>query len=173
MKKFITFLLLTFILSTTIFLGCNNKLNDELIKLPNKIFVYYDITPIEVSKDNKAFKELVELTNKRIDEEKISTIQDVVTEQYVDSLKKENLAIEFLYEEEHEMNLKDSTLTPIKYNKLFFPLILNDESNYNESSIENCFQYGTSTNGYTDSSRGPLNNSEELIKLIMDNIITE
>ncbi|MDZ4992090.1 hypothetical protein GNF80_03770 [Clostridium perfringens] len=171
MKKFSSFILLIFILLiSTLFLGCDSSPKDELIKLPNKIFVYYDGSPIEISKDNKIFKEIVELTNKRIDKDKISTAQDVVSENYVDSLKKEKLSLEFLYEEEQEMNLTGDGFMPMKYTKLFFPLVINEDSSYDQSSTIATFQYGTAQ-GYTDSSRSPLNESKELIELLMNNVV--
>ncbi|HHD2752147.1 TPA: hypothetical protein ACOTG0_000917 [Clostridium perfringens] len=171
MKKFSAFILLIFILPiSTFFLGCGSSPKDEIIKSPNKIFVYYDGSPIEISKDDKVFKEIVELTNKRIDKDKLSTAQDIVSENYVDSLKKEKLSLEFLYEEEQEMNLTGDNFTPIKYTKLFFPLVISDNSNYDSSSIISTFQY-SNIQGYTDSSRGALNESKELIELLMNNVV--
>lgn len=171
MKKISTVLLLMLIFPiASLFQGCNVS-NDEIIKLPNKIFVYYDGSPIEISKEDKIFKEIVQLTNKRIDKDKISTVQDVVSENYVDSLKKEKLSLEFLYEEEQEMNLTGDGLIPIKYTKLFFPLVISDNSNYNSSSLMGTFQY-SNIQGYTDSSRGSLNESKELIEHLMNNVVS-
>lgn len=173
MKKFSAFMMLIFILPIgTLFLGCGSLPKDEIIKSPNKIFVYYDGSPIEISKDDKIFKEIIELTNKRIDKDKISTAQDVVSENYVDSLKKEKLSLEFLYEEEQQMNLTGDGFMPMKYTKLFFPLVINENSNYDQSSTISTFQYGTAQ-GYTNCSRGSLKESKELVDLIMNEIVNK
>lgn len=170
MKKFSVLLILIFLLPISIsILGCGGSSNDKIIKLPNKIFVYYDGSPIEISKEDNIFKDIVELTNKRIDKDKLSTIQDVVSENYVDSLKKEKLSLEFLYEKDQEMNLTGDGFTSMSYTKLFFPLILNDTSSYDSNSVVSSFQFG-GTQGYIDSSRGPLIESKELIEILMNNV---
>lgn len=170
MKKFSVLVILIFLLPISIsILGCGSSSNDKIIKLPNKIFVYYDGSPIEISNEDKIFKDIIELTNKRFDKDTISTIQDVVSENYVDSLKKEKLSLEFLYEKDQEMNLTGNGFISMNYTKLFFPLILNGTSSYNSNSLSSTFQFGT-TQGYTDSSRGPLTDSKELIELLMNNV---
>ncbi|MDZ5254479.1 hypothetical protein [Clostridium sp. LIBA-8841] len=167
MKKVSTILLLMLLPINFLFQGCNIS-NEEIIKPPNKIVVYYDGAPIEVSKDDKIFKEIVDLTNRRIDKDEISTVKDIVSENYVDSLKTKKLSLEFLYDDEQEMNLTGDGFMPMKYTKLFFLLVSSENLD-----ISNYFQYGTSKNGYTNSSRGPLKESIELIELIMNQVVNK
>lgn len=164
MKRATSLLGIIFSLSLIVLMtGCNSSV-EKIIPSPNKIVIYFDNKSKEIKPEDTSFEKIVDLTNKRIDVSEISTIKDGVNEEYVNELKQEKLSIEFIYEKEQEMSLKGTTFKAIKYYKLFFPLA-NKGEKYDKSSIVACFQYSDIKN-YTDSSRGPLKNSPELIKLV-------
>ena len=148
-----------------VFAACSGK---KLLKVPDKIIVYKSGEAKILSPRDKIFKEIVNLTNKRIDENKVSTVKDggSINNKYINDLKRSTLAVEFIYTSSQKMEAKDDGFTPMNYSRLFFQLKdLKPDSSDGYNSYNKTFQYGTEEN-YTGSSRGPITESKELIELV-------
>ncbi|WP_315111202.1 hypothetical protein [Clostridium intestinale] len=143
--------------------GCSNK-NDEntsTINTPDKIIVYKDGNQEEIEKSNPNFNKIAELTNDRIDKKNISVTKDGVDiDKFVKESMKNNLGIEFVYDEEQKMDISNNEgFQPINYYRLYFN-IKSDKAYESE-----CFQYGDK-DAYVDSSRGPLKPSEDILNIV-------
>lgn len=143
--------------------GCSNK-NDEntsTINTPDKIIVYKDGNQEEIEKSNSNFNKIAELTNDRIDKKNISVVKDGVDiDKFVKESMKNNLGIEFVYDEEQKMDIRNKEgFQPINYYRLYFNL-KSDKAYESE-----CFQYGDKV-GYVDSSRGPLKSSKDILNIV-------
>lgn len=150
----LTLLLLLLILS-----GCN-KATKSIIPSPSKIIVYNNGLTKTLTATDKEYENIVKLTNSRVKEEKLAVAKDADIDNFVNMEKKNATAVEFIYDEETEIDVKNSNgFSPIKFNKLFFKLS-EDESNSNT-----VFQYGNKDK-YIDSSRGPLEESKELLEFV-------
>lgn len=157
-KAFIVCLAMAFL--TLSFFGCDNKNNSNVtIATPDKIIIYYNNQSKEIDNTNDEFKYIVKLTNERFSKEKLVMVQDIVTNEFVDNLKKEQLSIEFVYNDEQKMDTRINELSEIKYNRLFFNLV-NKSPEY-KSSHAATFQYGDKDN-YMKSSFGTLEQSKKL-----------
>jgi len=148
-----------FVLALIVSIGYNIKQRLSPIPIPDKIIIYSNGTSTEV--DNKDFKEIVKLTNKRFTS-KISTIKDDVNNDLVLKGKNGVLSIEFIYNSEQKLSIFGwgDGFKPFKYNRLFFPLI-----NFDNPGSTETFQHGDIKN-YYEHSRGLLNKSEELVNLV-------
>jgi hypothetical protein len=143
--------------------GCSNK-NDEntsAINTPYKIIVYKDGNQEEIEKSNPNFNKIAELANDRIDKKNISVVKDGVDiDKFVKESMKNNLGIEFVYDEEQKMDIRNKEgFQPINYYRLYFNL-KSDKAYESE-----CFQYGDK-DAYVDSSRGPLKPSEDILNIV-------
>lgn len=146
--KYKIFLSTFFLLVFGVFIiACTNK---TIINTPSKILIYSNENIKEINSDNNAFNEIVNMTNDRFINN-LTIIQDVVNDDYINKLKKEKLSIEFIYDNEQEIDIQNQT---IKYNRLFFPLM----SENNEDNIVETFQYGNK-NGYNNLSDESINHS--------------
>jgi hypothetical protein len=143
--------------------GCSNEndKNTSTINTPDKIIVYKEGNQKEIEKENPNFNKIVELTNDRIDKKNISVVKDGVDiDTFVKESMKNNLGIEFVYDEEQKMDISNKEgFQPINYYRLYFNL-KSDREYENE-----CFQYGDK-DAYIDSSRGPLKPSEDILNII-------
>lgn len=148
-----------------VFAACSGR---KLLHIPDKLIVYKAGEAKVLSPNDKIFKEIVNLTNKRIDENKVSTVKDggSINNNYINDLKRSTLAVEFIYTTRQKMEVKGDGFTPMNYYKLFFQLKdLKSDNNDGYNSYNKTFQYGTEEN-YNGSSRGPLTESKELIELV-------
>jgi hypothetical protein len=117
-KKIVTVL---FVLALIVSVGYNIKQRLSPIPIPDKIIIYSNGTSTEVN--NKDFKEIVKLTNKRFTS-KISTIKDDVNNDVILKGKNDILSIEFIYNSEQKLSIFGwgDGFKPFKYNRLFIML---------------------------------------------------
>lgn len=143
--------------------GCNNQEKEvsSIINTPDKIIVYKEGNQEEIEKSNSNFNKIAELTNDRIDKKNISVVKDGVDiDKFVKESMKNNLGIEFVYDEEQKMDIRNKEgFQPINYYRIYFNL-KSDKAYESE-----CFQYGDK-GGYVDSSRGPLKSSKEILNIV-------
>ncbi|MBL4933817.1 hypothetical protein [Clostridium paridis] len=147
-----------------VLIGCSNtnnkKISDKIIGNPDKILVYKDGNKKEILSSDSNFEKIVNLTNDRIDKESISVAKDGVDIDKTVNDNKKYLGVEFIYNEEQKMDIKNSNgFSPIKYYKLFFSLDIKNNPN------TDYFQYGTEEK-YVDSSRGPIKSPDKVINII-------
>lgn len=160
-KKYIL-IFLCIILLLSLFIIIHKNAN--LVNLPDKIIIYKDNKSYTITKDDKDFNKIVQLTNKRISKYDLAIIKDIIDDGYIAKYKKETLDVEFIYNQEQTLDINTWKAHSIKYNKLFF-ILVDKESGTEDNSIIYTFQYGNA-NSYIDSSRGPIKSPEKLIKLI-------
>jgi len=143
--------------------GCSNEndKNTSTINTPDKIIVYREVNQKEIEKENPNFNKIVKLTNDRIDKKNISVVKDGVDiDKFVKESMKNNLGIEFVYDEEQKMDMRNKEgFQPINYYRLYFNL-KSDKAYESE-----CFQYGDK-DVYVDSSRGPLKSSKDILNIV-------
>lgn len=160
MKKFI--IITGILIFATLFIWhFSGYIHKPIFSVPDKIIVYKNGVPKEINKDSKNYNKIVKLMNERINTNKISTAKDIIDVFYVERLKEGELSIEFVYNKEHEMNVKGDGFMPFKYYRLFFTLV-NKDCEY----MRETFQHGDEQ-GYIDCSRGPIDSpSKALINLV-------
>ena len=135
--------------------------NKQIISSPSKIVAYNNGLTKTLTSEDKEYENIVKLTNVRVEKDKLSVVKDgVEIDNFVNKEKINSTAIEFIYDEETQIDVKNSNgFSPIKFNKLFFKL---SEDNVNTNTV---FQYGNKDK-YVDSSRGPLKESKELLEFV-------
>jgi hypothetical protein len=156
-------LALIFLSSMLTISGCSksNNADKALIPSPSKIIAYNNGQTKTLTSEDKEYKDIVELTNRRVVKKNLSTAKDgIEIDNFVKDEKKNATAVEFLHDEEAKIDVKNSNgFDPIKFYKLFFKL------NEDSSKTNTVFQYGDKDK-YIDSSRGPLKESKELLELV-------
>ena len=142
---------------------------NAVLKRPDKIIVYDLGKSKEIKNSDKEFDKIVNLTRDRIDFKKISFVKDIVDDGFIGQKKDVVMAVEFIYGEEQELSVNGDSLSPIKYNKLFFELFDRLSSAMSGGPGHTIFQYGD-LNHYKASSIGPLKGAEELITIV-ENVV--
>lgn len=160
-------MLITSILFLFLANACTKSVNQNnskvIISSPDKIILYNLGKSKEVKKGDKEFDKIINLTNDRIDTKKLSTVKDIIDDEFIAKKKNRVMAVEFIYNKEQKLN-RDG-LSTIKYKKLFFELDDALSSAMLGGPGHIIFQYGDS-NHYKSSSIGPLNDSKELITIV-------
>ena len=165
--------LVIFIMICFSVVGCtqSNKINENqigkelrnVLSMPDKIVIHYEGNIQELDKTNSQFKKIVELTNSRF-HNKLTTAKDIIDDKVMESTYKDGLGIEFIYNNEQSLSIKEDGFQPFKYYKLYFLLTSKLYGNSQGSTVH-IVQYGDKEH-YKDCSRGPLKYSEELIETI-------
>lgn len=160
MKKFS---LLIIILLSILLLG--HKIlkgnSGQIISEPNKIIIYKDGREKEIDSSDNDFKKILLLTNERINKWKLYFAKDGIDiNSFVENSKKNNLGIEFIYDDEQSMDIKNfNGFHTINYYKLYFNL--KSEKSYQCEY----FQYGNQEK-YISSSVGPIKLPNDIIEII-------
>lgn len=172
MKSKVFYLIIVIIICFS-FIGCTqpNNVNKNqigkqlknLLPTPDKIIIYSQGSSKKIDTTNPEFKKIFELTNNRF-HDKLSTAKDIIDDKVMESIHKDGLGIEFIYENEQSLSIKGEGFIPFKYCKLYFQLTSKQYGKSQGSSIH-LLQYGDKEH-YKDCSRGPLKYSEELIRTI-------
>lgn len=161
MKK-VSFILLTSLFFLFLYGCANQKENSKLIvDVPNKIILYKDGVKKEIKPSDENFIKIVSLTNTRIELDKIFIVKDgVQIDNYVNEYKEKTVGLEFIYDDEQTMNIKNSQgFFPINYYRLYFNLKAEKDSECQY------FQYGDKEK-YIDSSRGPIKMPNDIVDII-------
>jgi hypothetical protein len=169
-KKFIVnIMLITSMLLVLLVNGCTNSVSQNNSKAifsnPDKIILYNLGKSKEVKKGDKEFKEIIKLTNDRIDIKKLAPVKDKVSDEIITGKKGRVLAVEFIYDNEQKLSVTGDGFSPIKYNKLFFELFDVTSSAMSGGPGHTVFQYGDSSH-FKGSSMGLINESEELNAIV-------
>jgi len=137
--------------------------NLKLLSEPDRIIIYNKGSKFELEGNDVNSLKIVELMNERIDN-KISTVKDIIDDTVMKTIEEDGIGVEFIYENEKELNIKGDGFIPFKYNKLYFQ-VTSEKYGNGQGSIVHCMQYGDKEH-YKDSSRGPLKYSSDLVNLV-------
>lgn len=172
MKKIIVFVMMALLLvvgAVYFYSKTNDKAGGGVIATPDKIIVYLMGGKKELIAKDKEFKTIVKLTNSRINKDElliIKTKRDFNNE-YVESMKKIGIALEFIYDNEQEINIKNSDETAAeKYYRIFFRMGSGSIS-YVSKYEDNIFHLGDKDK-YNVFSVGLLEKSDDLKALVYD-----
>lgn len=148
--------------------GCEKTVNADknVIPTPDKIILYYGGKSKEITEKDKEFKDIVTLMNSRIDKEELSIVKTEkdFSNEYIEGIKKDNIAVEFIYDNEQKIDIKNSNKTITgKYYKLFFKI---SYVNISYVSTENNIFHLGDKDKYNVFSVGPLKQSGELDMLV-------
>lgn len=144
-----------------VFVGCGSS-NKAILATPDKIIIYNKEHHKELDKNNKDFNTIVKLTNQRF-KDKIYIVQDIINDNIMSDIRKDGIGLQFIYLKPQRLVIKSDTKL-FEYNKLYFQLTSNKNDTPQYDGV-NIFQYGDKDH-YKNSSRGPLNYSSKLVKLI-------
>lgn len=171
MKKIfkVSIMLISIILFILLANGCTKSASqnksEAIIPSPDKIMLYNLGKSKEVKKGDKEFDKIITLTIDRVDIKNLSIVQDTVNDEIITGKKNRVMAVEFIYNKEHELIIKGDRFNSIRYNKLFFELFDPLSSAMLGGPGHTIFQYGD-LNHYKDSSIGPLKEPKELITVV-------
>lgn len=181
--KFKSSLLIIILILCVFFVGCTK--NDEIsgneadningtnignelknvLPAPDKILIYSNGKTKKLDKNSSEYKKVVQLTEKRF-HDKICSCQDIINDSIMKFMRRDGLGIEFLYNKEQELSIKNKGFEPFKYYKLYFQLTSEKYGN-EQGSMVHTLQYGDKKH-YKNFSRGPLKYSEKLVKLVKE-----
>lgn len=172
MKKIIVFVMMALLLIVGVvyfYSKINGKAGGGVIAAPDKIIVYFIGGKKELIAKDKEFKTIVKLTNSRINRDElliVKTERDFNNE-YVESMKKIGIALEFVYDNKQEISIKNSDKTATeKYYRIFFR-ISSGPISYVSKYEDNIFHLGD-RDKYNVFSVGLLEKSGELNALVYD-----
>ena len=163
MKLKLTLILMLFIFCLSL-IGCDQSNKRKVLAVPDKIMINNEGKLKELDKTNSQFKKIVELTNSRFGNN-LSRALDIIDDTIMEnSIYKDGLGIEFIYNNEQALSIGGNGASAIKYYKLYFQLTSKKYGGSQGSTVY-AFQYGDKEH-YKDSSRGTIGGPEELVTLV-------
>ncbi|AWI07798.1 hypothetical protein B9W14_16755 [Clostridium drakei] len=159
-NRILLILVLVFIFQLCL-IGCYNE-HRGCIDVPDKIIVYSEGKQKVIEKSNKKTDNIVKIANKRFNQ-KVFNIKKDVSEELINKRKNDALSIEFIYLQEHEMDIIGNGVKPFRYTRLFFPIQMEGPRNEEE-----CFMYYGDGRKYFDNPIANLYYNEDLVNVLWD-----
>lgn len=159
-NRILFILVFAFILQLYLTSCCNEERG--CIGIPDKIIVYSEGKQKVIKKSDKKMDSIVKITNKRFNP-KVFNIKKDVSEELINKRKNDALSIEFIYLQEHEMDIIGDGVKPFRYTRLFFPIQMEGPRNEEE-----CFMYYGDGRKYFDNPMANLYYNEDLVNVLWD-----